>query len=149
MHKFITQFLEIGQNKREGYHPKNITPYLHVLLYHIPFFISRYGTLANFSGQGAEKTNDIIKQIHQTKTNKHDATKDALLVRKRMEIGHLSKISRNKRRYNKRDSNYWTVQTAEMNKNKKRKIQDELKQAEVDYRGVQDNQDSSGKSFNE
>ena len=64
-----------------------------------------------------------------------------------MEIGHLTNISRNKRRYKKRDSNYWTVQTAEINKNKKQNIQDE--QAEVDYRGVQYNQDSSGKSLNE
>jgi hypothetical protein len=89
INSFIEQFLELGKQKREGYQPKNITPYLHVLLYHVPYFVSRYGNLSQFSGQGVEKANDIVKQIHHTKTNKHDAAKDALLIRKRIELGHF------------------------------------------------------------
>jgi hypothetical protein len=34
-----------------------------------------------FSGQGVEKINDDIKQNHHSKTNKWDATVDALQVR--------------------------------------------------------------------
>ena len=80
---FMSHFLELGKKKREGYQPSNVTPYLHVLLYHVPFFVSKYGSLSKFTGQGAEKTNDIIKQIHQSKSNKLDATADALLARKK------------------------------------------------------------------
>lgn len=70
----MTHFLEPGKKKREGYQPSNVTPYLHILLYHVPFFVSKYGSLSKFTGQGVEKTNDIIKQIHQSKSNKLDAT---------------------------------------------------------------------------
>ena len=61
-----------------------VYPYLHTLLYHVPYFFSKYGSLSQFTGQGVEKTNDIIKQIHQSKSNKLDATADALLTRKRL-----------------------------------------------------------------
>ena len=63
VHKFILQFYEIGQNKREGYQSNNIMPYLHVLLYTISFIVSHYGTLGNFSDKGVERTDDIIKQL--------------------------------------------------------------------------------------
>ena len=58
---FITNFLAIGQKGREGYHPKNITPYMHCLVYHVPTFLKMYGSLFPFSGQGVEKTNDVLK----------------------------------------------------------------------------------------
>ena len=38
-----------------------ITPYMHCLMYHVPGFVSRYGTLLNCSGQGKDKMNDIVK----------------------------------------------------------------------------------------
>jgi hypothetical protein len=38
-----------------------------------------------YSGQGVEKINDDIQKIHHSKTNKWDATVDALQVRKRIE----------------------------------------------------------------
>lgn len=41
IHNFITHFLELGKKKREGYQPSNVTPYLHVLLYHVPYFVSK------------------------------------------------------------------------------------------------------------
>ena len=74
--------------KREGYHPKNVvTSYFHVLLYHIPIFVGKYGSLSKFSGQAVDNTNDILKHIHERKSNKLDTTRDALSVRKRMELG--------------------------------------------------------------
>ena len=58
---FTELFFSVGAKKREGYLPKNITPYMHTLLYHVPMFVSRLGSLIQFSGQGVEKTNDILK----------------------------------------------------------------------------------------
>jgi hypothetical protein len=61
------------------------TPYKHCLVYHVPFFTKKYGKHLRFSGQGVEKINDDIQKIHHSKTNKWDATVDALQVRKRIE----------------------------------------------------------------
>jgi hypothetical protein len=54
---------------RKGF--DSVTPYMHCLVYHVPFFTKKYG-----------------KKIHHSKTNKWDATVDALQVRKRIE--HLT-----------------------------------------------------------
>jgi hypothetical protein len=45
---------------------------MHCLAYHVPFFTKKYGKLLSFSGQGVEKINDDIKQIHHSKTNKFE-----------------------------------------------------------------------------
>ena len=96
MQQFVKNFLNIGKKKREGYQPNNITPYIHTLVYHVPYFLQEYGSLAYFTGQVVEKTNDIIKQIHHSKSNKIDPTVDALVVRKRLEYGYQSDLNRRK-----------------------------------------------------
>ena len=79
---FIKDFLKIGTKKQEGYQPTNVTPYMHVLLDHVPYFVERYGSILQFSGQGVEKTfNDIVKQIRQkvatlTQQKKHLLSED-------------------------------------------------------------------------
>ena len=133
IHSFMAHFLDIGKKKREGYQPNNVTPYLHTLLYHVPYFLSKYDSLSQFTGQGVEKTNDIIKQIHQSKSNKLDATADALLTRKRLELGHQTKISREKRKYTKRDDHFWAVRKSKLTANKKARIEEEIKQADQLY----------------
>jgi hypothetical protein len=40
---------------RKGYLKQNVTPYMHCLAYHIPFFILSFGCIKKFSGQGVEK----------------------------------------------------------------------------------------------
>ena len=62
-------FLFFASLERKGF--DSVTPYMHCLLYHVPFFTKKYG-----------------KKIHHSKTNKWDATVDALQVRKRIE--HLT-----------------------------------------------------------
>ena len=79
---------------------------MHVLLYHVPYFFGRYGSLLQFSGQGMEKTNAIVKQIHQTKSSNIDATKEALIVRKRLELGYIESKVRTKRKYDKADDEF-------------------------------------------
>lgn len=97
-------FLSLGCN-RTGYN--NITPYIHVLVYHIPWFVKTYGKLSKFSGQGVEKINDQVKMIHQKKTNKIDATVDALKVRKRIEFLQAENCDRKVRKYEKKKDCYW------------------------------------------
>ena len=80
--EWVNSLLDLG-SMCQGY--QNNTPYLHCLVYHIPYCVVTYGKLVNYSGQGVEKINDDIKKIHQSKTNKYDATIDALKVRKRIE----------------------------------------------------------------
>ena len=65
--EWVNSFLDLG-SMRQGY--QNIIPYLHCLVYHIPYFVVTYGKLVNHSGQGVEKINDDIKKfINQKQTN--------------------------------------------------------------------------------
>ena len=72
------------------------------IVHHIPYFVVTYRKLVNYSGQGVEKINDDIKQIHQSKTNNHDATIDALKVRKRIEYLKTDGCERIQRDYIKK-----------------------------------------------
>lgn len=99
--KWINEFLDLGRSL-EGYDSKCITPYMHILVYHVPQLMKMYGGIKQFTGQGVEKTNDDIKLIYHRKTNKHAATSEALRVRYRKYL--YRKCSRIKRKYNKKKS---------------------------------------------
>ena len=66
---WIKDFLSIYQSK-------NVTPYMHLLVCHIPEFLRKYGTLASFTQQGLEKLNDDLTKNFFRSTNHRD--KDAL-----------------------------------------------------------------------
>jgi hypothetical protein len=51
---------------------------------------------------------DDIKKIHHSKTNKWDATVDALEVRKRIEHLTSENCERDKRNYTKSTNEYWS-----------------------------------------
>ena len=44
------------------YQTKNVTPYIHVLITHIPEFLDMYRAIVAFSQQGLEKLNDEVTQ---------------------------------------------------------------------------------------
>ena len=48
---------------RQGYERPRVTPYMHLIPYHIPFFIKSHGSFKKFSGQGVEKNNDDAKRV--------------------------------------------------------------------------------------
>ena len=50
---------------------KRTTPYVHIFVEHVPYFISKLKNLSNFSLQGLEKKNDILKNNFFRKTNRH------------------------------------------------------------------------------
>ena len=103
--KWLDTFLGLEMKGRLGY--SRVTPYMHCLLYHVPGFVNRYGTLLNFSGQGVENMNDIVKMAHQKRSNKHDQTVEELKTRKRMEVLKEDNCERGKRTFSKSNENYW------------------------------------------
>ncbi len=126
---WVKLFLSL-QKLRNGYGPQNITPYIHCLLYHVPFFVSTYGNLKQFSGQPTEKVNDSIKLIHHSKTNFQDCAMDAMRVRKRIEMN--VDCHRSKRNYQKKKDDYWEAEIKNIRMRKKASILKEIKDANVE-----------------
>ena len=51
------------------YKTKDVTPYMHVLVAHVPKFLRDVGSLGKFSQQGLEKLNDDITKAYFKSTN--------------------------------------------------------------------------------
>lgn len=94
--QWITLFLSFS-GKLPGFEHRRITPYMHVLVYHAPNQIGRLSSIKPFTAQHVEKTNDIIRSVHQRKSNKHDGCFEAMAACKRME--ELRPLRREKRKY--------------------------------------------------
>jgi hypothetical protein len=107
---------------RKGF--DSVTPYMHCLAYHVPFFTKKYGKLLRFSGQGVKKINDGIKKIHHSKTSKRDAT--ALQIRKRIEQLTSENCERDKRNYTKSTNDYWSDTIFKQRAAKEAKISEEM-----------------------
>ena len=122
--EWVSGFLTLGELERKGF--DSVTPYMHCLVYHVPFFTKKYGKLVRFSGQGVEKINDDVKKIHHSKTNKWDATLDALQVRKRIEHLTSENCEREKRKYSKTSDLYWNDEIFKIRSAKKTKISEEM-----------------------
>jgi len=69
------------------YQMKHVTPYMHLLVSHIPQFLEMHGTLAPFSQQGLEKLNNDLTKDYFRSTNHRDsdALKQMLLKPNRIE----------------------------------------------------------------
>ena len=48
---WITDFVSFS-SKIDGHQKANVTPYMHIMAYHVPDFIRRFGSIRQFSGQG-------------------------------------------------------------------------------------------------
>ena len=103
---------------------------MHCLVSHISFFVKSCGSVKWFTGQALEKTMDDIKHVFRTKTSKHDAAKDPLIVRKRIEKLYVekSKVASQKRAYEKKDEEFWQRGKSELCAIKRRKIEEEVAQ---------------------
>ena len=51
------------------YKRSNVTPYVHIMVYHVPEFIGRYKSLKMFSRQSLEKTMGLTRQAFMLKSN--------------------------------------------------------------------------------
>ena len=47
----MNEFLELGRHC-DGYQKSCVTPYMHILVYHVPDFMKAYGNIKQFSCQG-------------------------------------------------------------------------------------------------
>jgi hypothetical protein len=83
-----------------GYKKANITPYMHIMVYHIPNFFELYKAVKVFTGQGEERNNDVARNIVLHKSNKFDSTADILRLESRK--GELKNQERSKRTYENR-----------------------------------------------
>ena len=72
------------------YQTENATPYLHVLVSHIPEFLKLYGSITPFSKQGLEKLNDNITKSYFRSTNHRDISSLHQLMLKLNRIEELT-----------------------------------------------------------
>ena len=107
-------FLSLG-GIEEGYGRAKVTPYMHILCYHIPCFPKQESSIKQFTGQGIEKINDIVRSIYHNKSNKYDACKEAIQALKRVDRlqGHETEPNKNK----KQNTDYWESAIYEQRKN--------------------------------
>lgn len=105
---------------RPGYHRPRVTPYMHLIPYHLPFFVRRHGCLKQFTGQGVEKNNDEAKKIFFNKSNKWDAVKDILQTESRQ--WDLRHQERQKATYTKRKLEYWGQGISQARRQRKQEI---------------------------
>ena len=78
---------------------KNITPYIHVMVFHVPEIMKKF-KFKNILW------NDDIKMIYHRKSNKHDATSEAIKMRYRKRLLAL-RCTRIKKKYRKMDKTFW------------------------------------------
>lgn len=76
------------------------------MCYHVPYFLSSCG-IKRFTGQGVEKTNDVIRRLYHLKSNKFDACKDGLQAVKRLD--DLQGFECKPRNYSQHDAQYMTT----------------------------------------
>ena len=101
---WVKLFLSL-EGKRKGYERKRVTPYMHIMVYHVPALSKKYLGIRKFSAQGMEKLNDIVKSIHHQHSNKIEACAD--VVRASWRQSQLSDRKRSPRVYSKQKPEYW------------------------------------------
>ena len=101
--EWISDFL-MPNGKSEGYERRRITPYMHIMVTHIPKFLEMYKTVKIFTGQGVERNNDMARGVIVRKSNKWDSAGDVLRQEQRQ--WNLQNHEREARSYEKRKSTY-------------------------------------------
>ena len=71
------------------YQTKDVTPYIHALLNHVPKFIRLHGNLISFTQQGLEKLNDVSTKEFQRASNHRDIEALKQMLEKRNRLEHL------------------------------------------------------------
>lgn len=74
---------------------KNITPYIHIFVFHVPEFIAKHRNLNQFTMQGLEKLNEVKKDFfRKTNRSKDKFTSQLLQIENHREFNSLKgKIS--------------------------------------------------------
>jgi hypothetical protein len=115
--KWISMFTSL-RDRRRGYRRANVTPYMHAMVFHVPFFMDKYGGIKMFSGQGVEKNNDVARNTVLRKSSKWNAPADVLMLEQRQ--WHLREHERSKRKYELKNTQYWEKELREKRRNKRK-----------------------------
>ena len=124
--QWICLFLSLN-GKREGYETNRITPYMHIMVTHIPRFFELHKSVKIFTGQGVEKNNDVARGIILRKSNKWDSAGDVFRQERRQ--WELKEHEREVRKYTKRKESYWDVEIKEARKRAKNHLTEHLQQS--------------------
>ena len=95
-----------------------LDPPLHMLEHHVQKFLWDEQGLKIFTGQGVEKTNDVVCAVYQRKINKLDSCKNTLMALKRRDV--LVQYEKKPNSYSKHDYAYWTQQITEDRRKRQR-----------------------------
>ena len=47
----VCDFVKLG-DLMQGYQPKHVTPYMHIMIYHVPKMLRVFSNIKQFSGKG-------------------------------------------------------------------------------------------------
>ena len=81
----------------KGHEKRRVTPYMHMMVYHMHVWMLKYRSVKKFTGQAVEKKNDDVRKFHVNKSSHHDSSLEAMQACKR--VSYLSNCEREKRRY--------------------------------------------------
>uniref|UniRef100_A0A1X7V662 Uncharacterized protein n=1 Tax=Amphimedon queenslandica TaxID=400682 RepID=A0A1X7V662_AMPQE len=98
---WINKFTDIPL---DGHKRQNVTPYIHMMAYHVPYQMKLHGGIKRFTSQGVEKNSDMARKSYFSSNHKN-APKEVILTASRLE--KLSTFKRQKRPYNKHNEEYW------------------------------------------
>ena len=76
----------MGKTLRFTYQRKDVTPYMHAFMMHVPEFIALHGNLVSFSQQGLEKLNDFSTKQFQLASNHRNIESLLQMLEKRREV---------------------------------------------------------------
>ena len=89
--EWMKQYLELG-GRAPGFERRSVTPYMHIMIYHVPQMIKEHGCLKKFSGQLVAKTNDKLRKAHLLKSSNYDSCYEAMTsVKRQQQLRHLSR----------------------------------------------------------
>lgn len=90
---------------------------MHIMCYHVLFFIQEHVYFKRFTGQGVVKNNNDANRVLFQKSNKWDAAKDIRFMESRQ--WELKKHEREEGTYAKRNGEYWDVETSRVRKKRR------------------------------
>lgn len=90
---------------QEGYERKRVTPYMQIMVAHIPLFFTLHKTVKIFTGQGVERNNDVTRSIVLSTSNKWDSVGDVLKHESRQ--WQLTERAQEPRAYKQHKTEYW------------------------------------------
>jgi hypothetical protein len=66
---WLEAYLKLNQKEEDK---KELTPYIHIFVFHTSEILATHGDIHLFNTQGLEKFNDVVKQYYRRSTNKRN-----------------------------------------------------------------------------